>query len=88
MIYSKISEFCESIELRINKIKTRITNINKKKILFLGTNIMRSRHVKYSGTEKKRQGRMLRFEAPIRKIRLKLASSGFMKKGKSHPRFI
>lgn len=91
IIRSKVSQFCKSIELNVNETKTKITNLNKEKVMFLGTIIKRScqvGYIKIQASAMKRKNRQLRFEAPIQRIRSKLISSGFIKKGKSYPRYI
>ena len=78
--------------LTLNKSKTKITNINKSKTLFLRTTITKVKYRKYSQMErkstKKRNPLRLRFEAPMAKIKSKLIEAGFLKNGKTYPHFI
>lgn len=82
----------EELGLFLSFKKTKITNINSDKTLFLGTLISRSKARSFSRvvatSRKKRNPRRLRFEAPIQRIRAKLSEAGFMKYDKSYPKFI
>lgn len=92
LIYGKIEKFLTSIGL--NQSKTKITNISRSKVSFLGTRIYRAKDTKFvrivgkSSIKSKRKPRKLRIEAPIDKIIKKLYDAGFMSKGKSHPKFV
>ncbi len=78
--------------LTLNKTKTKITNINSDKLLFLGTAIYRAKHPRFSRLEStssiKRNPQRLRMEGPISRIKKKLSEAGFILNGKSHPKFI
>lgn len=90
-IKSQIGEFCKNIGLKLSDDKTKITNISKEKVLFLGTHIFRSRswtHARMRGGADRRQALGLIFEAPLVRVTQKLASNGFLKKGKIVPKFI
>lgn len=82
----------EKIGLKLSYKKTKITNINEDKALFLGTLITRGRHTKYVKLKKtqgsKRNPRRLRLEAPIARIQRKLTEAGFKSEGKPHPKFV
>ena len=92
LIYNKVKNFLKGIELELNVSKTRITNINKNSFRFLGTDIIRARHISYSKSQYtnslKRNSRQLRFIAPISHIRNKLKEGGFIRNNKSYPKFI
>ena len=80
----------EELKLNLSEEKTLITNANKEKALFLGTQIYRSRHQSFSRSLKftKRLGREIRLMAPIERITKKLKEAGFLDKGVSVPRFL
>lgn len=88
----QVKEILTGIGLTLNETKTKITNINKSKALFLGTNITRAKHRKFTRIKLKsalkRNPLRLRFEAPMKRIKSKLTDAGFLKNGKSYPRFI
>nr|YP_010977144.1 hypothetical protein UYH45_mgp21 [Daedalea dickinsii]WNZ34349.1 hypothetical protein [Daedalea dickinsii] len=90
-ILNQIDKKLEEMGLTLSKEKTKITNINKDKVLFLGTSISRSHHRRYTmmhvGTTK-RLGLGIRLEAPLNRIRQKLTSAGFIKNGVPNPKFI
>ena len=90
----KISKFLKNIGLELNDKKTKITNINKDRVMFLGTYLFRSRHRKYVDIEGvgkrkfiRRDALKIRLEAPLVRILKKLSESQFMKKGKSSPKY-
>jgi retron-type reverse transcriptase len=94
-IRDKISGYLTSIGLTLNKEKTKITNINKDRVLFLGTYIFRSKHRRYVNiknisdkTFRRRNAFKLRMEAPLKIIINKLKEAHFITKGKSQPKFI
>jgi group II intron reverse transcriptase/maturase len=92
-ILSKVKIFCDEIGLTINQEKTKITNLNKGRVLFLGTNIFRSKVTnlgknKHIRGPKQRLNKQLRLTAPLDRIRMKLTQVGFIKGGKPHPRFL
>lgn len=51
LIKEKVRQFLQSIKLNLSESKTKITNINDDKVLFLGTTINRSKHTKYVKTK-------------------------------------
>jgi len=73
------------MNLKVSETKTKITNINKDRAVFLNVNIFRSHHTKFSNNQ--RLLRKLRLTAPIDKIRAKLEQAGFMRNGEAHPKF-
>jgi hypothetical protein len=91
-ILNKIKEFCESIDLNLSETKTKLTNLSKSPVLFLGTHIFRSSQVSVSRMGINRTMRRnklgIRLEAPISRIRDKLATASFMNRGKSAPKFL
>jgi retron-type reverse transcriptase len=91
-VLNKIKEFISTLDLSLNVSKTKITNISTDKVNFLGTRIYRARHVKYVRMARtsaiKRNRLKLRLDAPILDLVKKLKEVGFMKQGKSYPRFI
>jgi hypothetical protein len=78
--------------LKLSESKTKITNLNKSKALFLGTIIKRSNEFSYSRPSHnhilRRNSKKLRLEAPISIILNKLRDAGFMKNNKSNPKFV
>jgi len=90
-ILLKVTNFCTEIGLTISESKTKITNINTDKVVFLGVNIFRAKHIKYSrksSSAKQRQNLQLRMTASLDRIRSKLTMSNFIKYGKPYPRFL
>jgi len=75
----------------LNEEKTKITNIRKEKALFLGTVIKYTKHVTYSdhgqGYKQRNTPRII-LQAPIQNIINKLSESGFIKNGKSYPKYL
>jgi hypothetical protein len=90
-IQDKITKFCEQLGLKVSESKTKITNLNSEKALFLGTFISRSHHTRFFYNYRnviQRSSLKLRFEAPLDRIKRKLDGVGFLKSNKPHPRFI
>jgi hypothetical protein len=90
-IKTRISEFCtKHLKLSLNEGKTKITNLRRDKVFFLGTEIYRSRHQKYHTFKKRlrRSIKRLRFDAPLRYIRRKLTYAGFIRGNLPHPKFV
>ena len=87
-----ISEMLTGIGLELSSSKTKVTNINSDRALFLGTEIMRAREYTYARTSHnqflKRNSKKLRFLAPISRIEKRLDDAGFMRNGKSFPKFV
>ena len=88
-------KFLVNIGLTLSESKTKVTNINLSRFLFLGTEILRAKEYWYtkvsSGTNKgttRRVAKGLRMQAPIQRVLDKLTKSGFMKEGKSYPKFV
>jgi len=88
----KLRRILEDIGLHLSFKKTKITNINTSKTLFLGTYISRSKVRSFSKVPStsymKRNPKRLRFEAPLRRVRAKLTEAAFIKHNKSYPKFI
>ena len=91
-IRSKVTEFCNGINLKVSESKTRIISLYKDKTLFLGAHLTRSNqntfYIMKRLNRSKRQGLQLRFQAPIQKIVARFHKQGFMKDRKSIPKFI
>jgi group II intron reverse transcriptase/maturase len=95
-ILEEVKSFCSNIKLTLSEHKTKITNLNKQKAVFLGVNIFRSKHTKVTlrrkpggnGWYKQRHNRQIQYHVSLDSIRHKLAGSSIFKNGKSHPRFI
>ena len=90
-IKTRISEFCtKQLKLSLNEEKTKITNLSRDKVFFLGTEIYRSRHQKYHAFKKKlrRSTKRLRMDAPLRHTRRKLTDAGFIRGNLPHPKFV
>lgn len=87
-----IGKMLARIDLELSPSKTKITNTNLDKALFLGTEIMRAKEYTYTRPSHnhylKRNSRKLRFLAPISRIEKILSDAGFMKNGKSYPKFV
>nr|YP_010391192.1 hypothetical protein NDA36_mgp37 [Fusarium vorosii]QID45199.1 Reverse transcriptase (RNA-dependent DNA polymerase) [Fusarium graminearum]UPX02618.1 hypothetical protein [Fusarium vorosii]DAC73639.1 TPA_asm: hypothetical protein [Fusarium graminearum] len=91
-ILDKVRSFCTTIELNLSDSKTKLTSINRDKVLFLGTNVVRAEHASFSrmGTYRRlRRNKLgLRLEAPLDRIKRKLTSASFIVNGKSAPKFL
>ena len=97
-IKNLLEKALSAMGLTLNKTKTKITNINSDKLLFLGTVIYRAlhplhpKHLRFSRLEStssiKRNPQRLLMEGPISWIKKKLSEAGFILNGKSHPKFI
>jgi len=91
-ICNRIKTFLNSIGLKLSDSKTKITNLNTSKVLFLGTFISRARKYSFSiikgSNILKRNSRKLRLEAPLLRIKQKLHATNFMKGNKPYPKFI
>jgi hypothetical protein len=80
------------LKLTLNFNKTKIINLNKNKVFFLGANILKAQHticrkIKRTETFKnkkitskisQRNAKSIRFEAPLDKIRFQLTQAGFI----------
>lgn len=98
-ILNKVKEFLKvNLQLTVSDEKTKITHINKNKVLFLGTHISRSKVVHVSSrvhnkngkfeTVAQRMRKLILLEAPLIRIRHKLTDAKFMAKGKPCPKFV
>jgi retron-type reverse transcriptase len=89
-ILSKITEFCKEIGLTINEDKSKIINLNQDRAKFLGVYITRSKHTKFSISQKviSRLSRKLRMDVPLSEIKAKLRKASFLKGETSTPKFL
>lgn len=94
-IKEKVAAFLKTIRLNLNEEKTKIININKDRVLFLGTYLFRSSHRRYVhivgvGDRKfrRRDALKIRLEAPLTRVLNKLMETQFIAKGKSSPKYI
>lgn len=91
-ILSSIKTYLSSIGLTLSDSKTKVTNLNTSKVLFLGTEITRARLHSIVRINRlgilKRNSRQLRLTAPLRRIVSQLHMANFMKDNISHPKFI
>jgi len=98
-IMNKVKEFLSvNLQLTLSDEKTKITHLNKNKVLFLGTHISRSKVVHVSSrvhnkngkfeTVAQRMSKLILLEAPLLIIRHKLTEAKFMAKGKPCPKFV
>lgn len=74
--------------LTLNETKTKITNLNENKVMFLGTTIHRGKEYSKQNGILQRNPRKIRLQAPITKILSELKEAGFMKNGKSSPKLV
>lgn len=89
-ILQKVDDKLEGMGLKLSKEKTKITNLRLDKVMFLGTQIFRSRHRRFTMMKmgaSRRLGLGIRMEAPLNRVRDKLTAAGFIKEGKPHPKF-
>lgn len=76
------------MNLKVNETKTKLTNLNEDRAIFLNVNIFRYHQTKlHTKLKNQRRLRKLSLTAPIDKIREKLEQAGFMKNGKAYPKF-
>lgn len=91
-ILNKIEAKLSSMGLTLSKSKTKVTNLNKSSVTFLGTKIFRAREHSFSRLRNssilKRNSRKLRLEAPLVRIMSKLHDTDFMKESQSCPKFV
>lgn len=92
LILEKITKFCGSIGLTVSPTKTKITNLQSSKALFLGVELSRSNTEKYaritSSSSLKRVGKGLRLTVNIERVISKLTSAGFIKSNKPAPKYL
>lgn len=90
-ILNKVKEYLsDELHLQLNVNKTLITNANRDKALFLGTEIFRSRHqivTKIRGIPK-RIGKEIRMKVPLERVRKKLREAKFIFNDKPSPRYL
>lgn len=91
-ILDQIRNFLASeLKLELSLDKTVITNAKSEKALFLGTRIGRARHTSFSRGKDgnlKRNGKIIRLEAPLERIKKKLKETNFMESNLPAPRFL
>lgn len=90
-ILTKIKTFLnEEMKLQLSEAKTLITNAKLKRALFLGTEIYRASHNVYNRRHGYaiRANKEIRMNAPIHRVTKKLTESGFIRLGRSYPKFI
>lgn len=90
-ILGEIKEFLKrDLKLDLSENKTLITNANSERALFLGTEIFRTRHQKFSRKLgfPTRTSREVRLEAPLERIVKKLTEAKFVKNEIPLPRFL
>jgi len=91
-VLEKVKEFCTSIDLTLSDSKTKLTCLNSDTVTFLGTEISRANQVRFSrlAAVQRFKGNKLgiRLEAPLARIRNKLASGSFISKGISAAKFL
>ena len=89
---NKVKNYLTSIGLELSDSKTKITNLNTGKVLFLGTEIFRAREHSFAKLRSsqiiKRNSRKLRLQAPLNRIVSKLQNTNFMRDNVSHAKFI
>jgi hypothetical protein len=73
-------------KLKVNLNKSKITNIFKERVMFLGTSLIKSKVS--ASNEKQRFARLIRMEAPLPGIIHKLKMAGFIKRERSYPKFV
>lgn len=89
-IMNRINDFFATIKLPISLSNSKITNLNKEKAIFLATEIKRSQYRMHSHSKQGVRGLKdkLLFLAPILSVRRKLTEASFIKRNKSHPKFV
>lgn len=91
-LLAKVSDYCNSIGLKMNLEKTKITNLRTSKALFLGVELSRTNTTKFtkvkSSSSTRRLPLNLRMTAPIARIIKKLSDTGFIINYKPVPKFL
>jgi hypothetical protein len=91
-ILAQVKNCLTEMGLTLSESKTKITNLNNSKALFLGTIIKRAREYSYARTSHnnvlKRNSKKLRLEAPIQRILNKLHNADFMRNNESCPKMV
>jgi len=88
-LLERIRDFLASeLKLVLSKEKTLITSVTHGRALFLGVTIYRGSHQTFRkmGNRVRRNGRELRLEAPLARIRKKLTEAGFIKHEQPSPK--
>jgi len=93
MILENVKIFMNDLKINVNTDKSKILNLNNENTEFLGIRFRRFHRQLFVKSYqkgnfiKKRVSRNIRFEAPVKEIRNKLASLGFISNDKPAPRF-
>lgn len=91
-ILDKVRNHLSEMGLTLSDKKTKITNLNTSRALFLGTIIKRATEFSYSRTSHnqylRRNSKKLRLEAPIDRILEKLSDADFIRSGKPSPKLV
>jgi hypothetical protein len=91
-ILNEVKNCLNDMGLTLSDTKTKITNINSSRALFLGTNIKRASEYSFARTSHngilKRNAKHIRMEAPIERIMNKLKDAGFVKSNVPHPKTV
>ena len=91
-VLQKIKVFCSNtMKLNVNETKIYIANLNKNKVMFLGTNIFRSKHIKFSTKNcsfQQRQNLQLLMHVNLDRIKSKLSKINMLLGNKPMPKFL
>ena len=91
-ILNSVRTYLSSVGLTLSDSKTKVTNLNIDKVLFLGTEITRARKHSFVRVNKvgilKKNSRQLRLMAPLERIVSRLHMASFMKNNISYPKFV
>ena len=92
IILNEVKNCLNDMGLTLSTAKTKVTNINISRALFLGTNIKRAAEYSFTRTSHKnilkRNYKKIRMEAPIERIMEKLEDAGFIKNGAPNPKTV
>lgn len=91
-ILDEVRNCLSDMGLTLSDTKTKVTNINTSRALFLGTNIKRASKYSFSRASHngilKRNAKNIRMEAPIERIISKLEDAGFIKQNSPNPKTV
>ncbi len=91
-ILDKVRNHLNEMGLTLSEKKTKITNLNASRALFLGTYIKRATEYSFSRPSHnqylRRNSKKLRLEAPIDHILNKLKDANFLRGGKPNPKLV
>ena len=92
VILNSVKTYLSSVGLNLSDSKTKITNLNYAKVLFLGTYISRAREHSFARMNKvgilKKNARQLKLTAPLNRVVSQLHLANFMKNNVSYPKFV